>query len=87
MLRVASSYATAVATLGPVVERSMTVLTLEPAMMPRSPSDTLRTMSGIGRHISTVSASEATSAGDAATVAPRAAAGFTASGLVSNTVS
>ena len=56
-------------------------------MTPRSPMATLLTMSGIGRHISTVSASEATSAGDATTVAPRAAAGLVASAMVSKTVS
>ena len=48
---------------------------------------TVRTMSGIGRHMSTISTSEATSAGEPTTVAPRSASGLVASALVSKTVS
>ena len=65
----------------------MSVRTFEPCMTPRSPMATVRTMSGIGRHISTVSASEPTSAGEPTTVAPRSAIGLVASALVSKTVS
>ena len=78
--RSASLPATSVATPGPVVDRSIISRTFEPLMMPAlPPSATSRTMSGVGRLTSTISACEATSAGEAATCAPRAAKGFIAS--------
>jgi hypothetical protein len=80
MRRSASWPATSVATPGPVVERSIIRRTFEPLMMPAfPPSATVRTMSGVGRLTSTISACEATSAGEAASVAPRAANGAVAS--------
>ena len=78
--RSASLAATSVATPGPVVERSIRVRTREPLMMPPlPPSATSRTTSGVGRLISTISAAEATSAGEAASSAPRATSGRVAS--------
>ena len=78
--RSASLPATSVATPGPVVDRSIISRTFEPLMMPAlPPSATSRTMSGVGRLTSTISACEATSAGEAAICAPRAAKGFIAS--------
>ena len=80
-IRLSASWpATSVATPGPVVERSITSRTLEPLTMPPLlPSTTCRTTSGVGRLISTISATEATSAGDAASWAPRATSGLVAS--------
>ena len=80
MSRSASLAATSLATPGPVVERSISVRIDEPLMMPAfPPSTTSRTMAGVGRLISTVSAIEATSAGDWASCAPRATSGLVAS--------
>ena len=78
--RSASWPATSLATPGPVVERSMTVRTVEPLISPPlPPSATCRTTSGVGRLMKTISAVDATSAGDAATSAPRATSGPVAS--------
>ena len=78
-----AAFATMPATVGPVVERSTSVLSRFPfRMLPRL---TACTMGGVGRLIKTMSADEATSSADEATLAPRAASGFTASALVSNT--
>src|ERR671910_1823894 len=61
--------ATTPATLGPVVERSISVVTRVPRSTPFSPRLTLWTMGGVGRLMNTTSALDATSAADAATVA------------------
>ena len=80
ILRSASLPATSVATPGPVVDRSITVRTFEPLIRPPlPPSATSRTTSGVGRLMNTVSAIEATSAGEAASSAPRATSGLVAS--------
>ena len=70
MPRSASPAATAFATCGPVVERSTKTRTRDPAATPRSPSATSCTTAGIGRLAITISAREATSAGEAAVSAP-----------------
>ena len=64
MPRAASFSATSRATVGPVVERSTNTFAAPPATMPSGPSATSRTMAGVGRLTSTISASAATSAGE-----------------------
>ncbi len=54
-----------------------------PCSTPPSPVTTACTTGGVGRLRNTTSAFEATSAADAATMAPRAASGARASWLVS----
>ena len=77
--RSASWAATSVATVGPVVDRSITSFTLEPLMMPPlPPSTTCFTTSGVGRLMITMLATDATSAGEAASWAPRATSGAVA---------
>ena len=77
--RSASWAATSVATVGPVVDRSITSFTLEPLMMPPlPPSTTCFTTSGVGRLMITMLATDATSAGEAASCAPRATSGAVA---------
>ncbi len=61
----ASAAAISRAMVAPVVERSITVLTLVPEATPSFPSTTSRTMGGVGRLESTVSTAEATAAADA----------------------
>src|SRR5262245_434863 len=78
-----AALATTPATVGPVVERSMSVLSRFPFRM--LPTLTACTIGGVGRLINTMSDDEATSSADEATLAPRAASGFTASALVSYT--
>jgi len=68
---------------GPVVDKSITMLARFPAMIPSGPNATALTMSGVGRLVSTISADDATSAGDFARRAPRATSGFVASLCVS----
>ena len=85
MFRSANPRATMVAMPGPVVDRSITVRTLDPCTRPRSPSATACTMLGVGRLMSTIEAVDATSCGDAAAFAPRSVSGFIAAALVSNT--
>jgi len=70
MLLLASSAAIACAVRGPVVERSTKSRAFDPRAMPRSPSATSRTVSGRGRLAITMSARDATSAGDVAFSAP-----------------
>jgi hypothetical protein len=86
----ASAAAISRAAVAPVVERSRTVLTIEPAMTPSAlpvPSVTLRTIAGSGRLRRTVSTAEATAAGDAAANAPFATRASTHSLRTSWTVS
>src|SRR6185436_7938502 len=71
-------FETIVAMPGPDVDRSITVFTVDPRLIPFSPSATACTICGVGRLINTTFASDATPAGDEATRAPRAASGFTA---------
>src|SRR4030095_17170830 len=78
-----AAFATTPATVGPVVDRSISVLSLFPfRMLPRL---TACTIGGVGRLISTISDDDATSSADEATRAPLAASGFTTSAFVSNT--
>ena len=70
MPRAASPAATAFATRGPVVERSTKVFTREPDEIPSLPSTTSSTTAGTGRLAITISAREATSAGEDAVAAP-----------------
>ena len=70
MPRSASPAAIAFATRGPVVERSTNVFTREPAATPSLPSATSSTTAGTGRLVMTISARDATSAGDDTVVAP-----------------
>src|SRR6188474_335056 len=78
-----AAFATTPATVGPVVDRSISVLRRFPfRMLPRL---TACTIGGVGRLISTMSEDEATSSADDATLAPLAASGFTTSAFVSNT--
>ena len=64
---------------GPVVDKSIMMLARFPAMIPSGPNATALAMSGVGRLVSTISADEATSAGDFARRAPRATSGLVAS--------
>ena len=73
------------ATLGPVVDRSIIVLTREPWRIPLSPRLTDWTIGGVGRLMKTTSDFDATSSADAALVAPRSVSGFTTAGFVSYT--
>src|SRR5688572_26493648 len=79
--------ATTPATLGPVVDRSISVFTVEPFRIPLSFTLTACTTGGVGRLMKTTDAVDATSSADAATIAPRAANGFTTSAFVSKTQS
>src|SRR5918993_5449364 len=67
--------ATTLATLGPVVDRSIIVLTREPLRMPLSSRLTDCTIGGVGRLMNTTSAFDATSSADEALVAPRSVSG------------
>src|SRR5262245_30794224 len=86
-LRSPAALATTFATLGPVVDKSISVFSRDPRRMPPSPVLTACTIGGVGRLMSTISAAEATASADDAAVAPRATSAFTASALVSYTVS
>ena len=70
MPRAASPAATDFATRGPVVERSTNVFTREPDEIPSLPSTTSSTTAGTGRLAITISARDATSAGEDAVAAP-----------------
>jgi len=72
---------------GPVVERSINVLTRPPEAMPFSPSATSRTMSGVGRLTIAASTAAASSRAEAAETAPRSTSGAVAARLVSKIVS
>src|SRR6185503_8005842 len=82
-----AAFATTLATLGPLVERSIKVFTREPLRTPLSPRHTDWTTDGIGRLRKTTSAFDATSSADEALVTPRAVSGLIASGLVSKITS
>ena len=75
--------ATIAAALGPEVERSITVRTLEPDETPSAPSITDCRMSGVGRLVSTISTRSATALADGASSAPLAAASDMACWLLS----
>jgi len=79
----ASVAATSLAATGPVVDRSMKVFTLAPVA---TSAATFLTMSGVGRLASTVVADAATSAGEAARLAPRCTRRATLVSLRSKTV-
>src|SRR6188474_568235 len=79
--RSAAAFATTLATLGPLVDRSINVFTREPLRTPLSPRHTDWTTEGIGRLRKTTSTFDATSSADDATAAPRAASGLTTSAL------
>src|SRR6476659_7555103 len=80
--RSAAAFATTLATLGPLVERSINVFTRVPLRTPLSPRHTAWTTDGMGRLRKTTSAFDATSSADDATAAPRPVSGFMTSGLV-----
>src|SRR6516225_3186291 len=73
MLRAASALKMRCAITAPVVERSTNRFTRLPSITPLGPLATLRTMSGVGRLAMTVSTMSATSFGERAATAPRAA--------------
>ena len=81
----ASPLATSLATRGPVVDRSMNILAFFPATMPFDDSATALTISGVGRLVRTISACDATSAGECAALAPDAVACCKARGSASYT--
>ena len=68
--RVPADSATCSATVGPVVDRSMSVFRRLPFSTLRSPRLTDCTIGGVGRLMNTMSADEATSSADEATLGP-----------------
>src|SRR5688572_6964812 len=82
-----AAFATTLATLGPLVDRSINVFMREPLSTPVSPRHTAWTTEGIGRLRKTTSAFDATSSAEEALTAPRAVSGAIISGLVSKTTS